>query len=327
MIDATVRQAVEKVFDYQPLTRSDVLALYKVAPYSLESYYIQWAAHTIVHEASHGKAYLFGQIGLDANPCPGNCDYCSFAAQNYPWKDKAELPLDIILEYCRVFSENGMHLISLMVTANYDFDQYVNVVSAVRRYIHPNIALMCNLGDFGPEEAEQLKAAGADIIYHAVRIGEGVITGLTPEMRRRTIRSSMDAGLHVASGIDPMYREADRNEVAERSLEIAALNPVFTGVCTLIQVEGTKMADCETLTAEERRIAGAACHLAMGRGKTAFSGNVRWIDAGANPRGIQLLVGEDRIKKEIAQAIQDLTANEWQMADRSQKIWEIYSQR
>lgn len=326
MVDAAVRQAVEKVFAREPLTKAEVLTLYAVKPWSLESYYIQWAAQAIVREASHGNAYLFGQIGLDANPCPGNCDYCSFAAQSYPWHDKAELPLEVILEYCRIFSENGVHLISLMVTANYDFEQYAGVVRAVRGHIHPNVTLMCNMGDFGPEEARILKAAGADIVYHAVRIGEGVITGLTPEMRRRTIRSAMDAGMRIASGIDPMYKGSDRGEVAERSLEIASLHPVFTGVCTLIPVEGTKMYGCETLTAEERRIAGAACHLTMGRGNTAFSGNVRWIDAGANPRGTELLAGADRVKREIAAAERELLANDWHMAERTGKIWDVYSE-
>ena len=325
MVDAAVRRAVEKVFAREALTTADVRALYRVPPYSLESYYIQWAAHTIIHEASHGQGYLFAQLGLDATPCPGNCQYCSFAAQNYPWKDKAELPLDTILGYCRLFSDSKVHLISLMVTASYSFHQYVEVVRAVRAQIDPQIALMCNMGDFGPEEAKRLRDAGADIIYHAVRIGEGVITGLAPETRLRTIHAAMDAGLHIASGIDPLYHGADEDEVIQRTLDIAALSPVFTGVCTLVNVPGAKMSDCKTLTAEERRIAGAACHLTMGRGKTAFAGNVRWIDAGANPRGTSLLVGEERIKSDVEQAIGELTANEWRMADHSQKLWEVYS--
>lgn len=325
MVDAAVRQAVEKVFAREALTTADVRALYTVAPYSLESYYIQWAAHTIVREASHGQAYLFAQLGLDATPCPGNCQYCSFAAQNYPWKDKAELPLDTILAYCRLFNDNGAHLISLMVTASYDFNQYVDVVRAVRAQIDPGVSIMCNMGDFGPGQAKQLKAAGADIVYHAVRIGEGVITGLSPETRLRTIHSAMDAGLQVAVGIDPLYHDADEDEVIQRMLDNAALAPVFTGVCALVNVAGTKMANAKTITAEKRRVAGAACHLTMGRGKTAFAGNVRWIDAGANPRGTKLLTGEDRIKADFEQAVQDLIANEWQMADRSQKLGEIYS--
>ncbi len=325
MISDSVKNIVTKVFDRQALDHDEVKLLYTLPSYSPDSYHIQWAAHAILQEASKGQGYIFGQIGLDANPCPGNCVFCSFAACNSPWTDKAELPKDVVVEYARIFNEGGVHLLSLMVSANYDFDQLVDIIAAVRKVIYPKVALMVNMGDFDAPEAEKLKAAGADIVYHAVRVGEGVLTAISPQRRWDTIKAAQGAGLLVASGIEPLYHGSDIDEIAQRSLEVAALPPVFTGVCDLICVEGTQMADCSSITAEEKRIARAACHLTMGRGKTAFGENVRWVDAGANPRMTKMLVGEDRIKQDIERAKADLIANEWRIAERDAAVWEVYN--
>ena len=326
MVSTAVQHIVEKVFAGQPLTHEEVRQMYTAAPHSEDSDYLHRAAYTMIREASRGNGYLFAQIGMDANPCPGNCQFCSFAACNTPWKDRAEVPLEVVTEYAQLFSDNGVHLISLMVTAGYRFGQLLDAVRSVRRVIDPHVALMVNMGDFGPEEAKQLKAAGADIIYHAVRVGEGVITGIPVEVRRATIWAAREAGILVASGIEPLYHGSSMEEIVARTLEVAALGPVFTGVCDLICVKGTKMEHCSTITAEEKRIARAACHLAMGRGRSAFGSNVRWVDAGTNPRMTKMLTGADRIRADIRRACQDLISNEWTIAPRDRAIWKIYDE-
>ena len=297
----------------------------QVTPYSQESYYLQWAAHELLHDASRGKGLLYSQIGIDANPCPGNCWYCSFAACNNNWSEKAELPLDIILEYSRIFSENGVHMISLMATANYSFDQYIDVVGGVRSVIAPNVAIMVNMGDFGLDEARRLKEAGATAVYHAVRVGEGAITSIDPEVRWATIHAAMGAGLRISSGIEPVYRGVDLSEVVRRMYQVAEIDPVCSGIGELVCVEGTKMASFERMSKEEQRILSSVWQLVAGRGKAPFGGaNTRWIDAGANPRGTEMLVGEDRIKRDIEQARKSLEDNEWVVPDNDIAFCELY---
>ncbi len=315
------------VLDGDPISFDEALALCKtVKPYSRESYYLQWGAHQLLHEASGGYGLIYSQIGLDANPCPGNCWYCSFGVDNNNWDDKAEVPLDVVLEYCRIFNENGVHLISLMTTANYSFDQYIEVLRAVRQVISPNVAIMINIGDFGLDEAQRLKEVGGDVVYHAVRVGEGDITSLDPQRRWGTIHAALDVGLHISSGAEPLYHGVDLNAVVQRMFDVAQLDDLIcSGVGVLVCVEGTKMENYEKITKEERRIFASIWQLVAGKGKAPFGGeNLRWIDAGANPRGTQMLVGEERIKRDIELARKDLVDNEWVVPDQSVPLWDLY---
>lgn len=325
-MDAFVKEVVDRVLSGGKMLPEEALALCEqVKPYSQESYYLQWATHSMMSESSKGLGLLYSQIGIDANPCPGNCWYCSFAAEYNDWEGCAEVPLEAILEYCRIFSENGVHLISLMTTANYDFDQYLEVVSSARKVIAPQVAIMVNTGDFGVSEAKRLKEAGANVVYHAVRVGEGSITSLKPERRWETIRAAMDAGLRISSGVEPMYHGVDLRETVARMFEVAEIDPVCSGVGELVCVEGTKMAHCEKISKEERRILAGVWQLVAGRGKAPFGGlNTRWIDAGANPRGTEMLIGEDRIKADIARCRKELVENEWKVPDNSIPFWELY---
>lgn len=297
----------------------------RVKSYTQESYYLQWAAHELMHEASHGRGLLYSQIGIDANPCPGNCWYCSFAVCNNNWDEKAEVPLDIILEYSRILSESGVHMISLMTTANYSFDQYVDIVRAVRGVIASNVAIMVNTGDFGLGEARRLKEAGATAVYHAIRVGEGAITSIDPEVRWATVHAAMEAGLRISSGVEPVYRGVSLEDVVKRMYQVAELNPVCSGIGELVCVEGTKMASYERMSKEEQCILAAVWQLVAGKGRAPFGGaNTRWIDAGANPRGTEMLVGEDRIKQDVEQARKSLEDNEWAVPSNDLAFCELY---
>lgn len=320
------KNLVDSVVEGGSLAPEDALYLCtETKSYSPESYYLQWGSHELIQRASGGRALLYSQIGIDANPCPGNCWYCSFAAKNNDWKDKAEVPLDQIVEYSRILDDAGVHMISLMTTANYDFQQYLDVISAVRETIKPNVGIMVNTGDFDYDQAVKLKEAGGDIVYHAVRVGEGKITSIPLEKRWDTVHAAIDAGLRISSGIEPMYHGADIEEAVQRMYQIAELDPICSGIGELVCVEGTPMENYENITKEERRILDSVWHLVAGLGKQPYGGmNTRWIDAGANPRGTEMLVGEERIRSDVERARAELVANEWTVPSQDTPFWKLY---
>ena len=324
-VDPFVEEAVLGVLSGESLKPEVARRLCDVAPYSAESYCLQWGTHQLLHEASGGRGLVYAQIGLDAKPCAGNCLYCSFAACNSSWRDDEDVPLDLILDYSRILEENGVHLISLMTTMGFDFERYLEIVAAVRERISPDIAVMSNIGDFDDGQARRLKGVGVDMVYHAVRVGEGVITSLDPEVRWSTLRSAVRAGMRVSSGVEPLYQGVDKDAVVERMFQIRDFDPVCSGVGELVSVPGTKMASCVTVTKEQRRIFQSVWQLVAGRRKAPFGGeNIKWVDAGTTPRRPTMFADREQLVRDIAAARAFLMRNEWDVPARPLPFWKIY---
>ena len=62
--------------------RDELVRLMDVSEFSLDAYYIKWAADRRRRELCDNTAEVHAQIGIDANPCSKNCLFCSFAAVN-----------------------------------------------------------------------------------------------------------------------------------------------------------------------------------------------------------------------------------------------------
>ena len=323
-VDQTIIDIIDGAVEGH-ITPEDARKLLDIEPFSTESAYLQACARQLTFASSGGRALIYSQIGIDANPCPGNCAYCSFAVINNDWSDLAELSLDEILAYVSTLKEAGVHLVSLMTTANYDFEKYVQVVSAVREALGPEIAIMLNYGDMDLDQARRLKEAGGTIVYHAIRVGEGVITELDPAVRWATLDASIEAGLIPSSGVGPLYRGIDKDAVIERMFQLKDYDLICSGVTELHAVPGTSMEDCVPVNAEEKRIYACVWELVAGPGKAPFGGqNTRWIDAGANPRGLVELANErGRILDEAARYRKELKREGWTVPETG-AFWELY---
>jgi biotin synthase len=315
-IDANVRQAVEAALANERLERDQIHRLYAVKPYSPEAYLMQWAAHRVLREASDGRGIIYAQLGIDAQPCAGNCGFCSFAIDSTDaWREARILDLDAILEFCEAFDEGGAHLISIMTTASYDFERYLKIIAAIRERINPAIMLLANIGDFDFVQAVALRQAGIDVVYHAVRVGEGKITALDPAQRFATLQAAKDAGLILMGGVEPIYADQDEDEVIDRMLEVASEKLICTGLGALRPVKGTPMADYRCLSAPRFNVLANLFRLLVGT-RTPFGGeNSRWCDGGTNPRSNVMFPGKKTIATSIASLKADLESREWIVPD------------
>jgi biotin synthase len=311
----TVTALIDKALAGERLRREDVERLFAIDPYSKEAYYLQWASHQVAYSASGGKGLLYAQLGLDANPCPGNCDFCSFAASatDKAWDEERALsPIDI-LRYCKAFSEGGAHLISLMTTAGYSLARFCEIAAAVRGVVHPNILLMANIGDFGPEDACALKEAGIDVVYHAVRIGEGTITSISAEDRYRTIEATRAAGLVLMSGVEPLYAGQDATAVIDRMMEVSDWDLICSGIGTLRTVRGTKMQGFRPLGNRRLTVLSALFRLVAGAHIPYGSENTRWCDGGTNPRDNHMFPGDEAIAASMEALRRELEDDGWRV--------------
>ena len=304
---------VDKAVAGGRLERIEVELFYALDDYSPEAYYLHWGAHEIAWQAASGQAAIYAQIGIDAQPCPGGCHYCSFARINSSFEDAAVLPLDTVLAYCQAFSDAGVHLVSLMTTAGFAFADFLEIAREARRLVGSDVALMANIGDFDLAAAKQLRKAGIDIIYHAIRIGEGTITAISEERRRATIQATYGAGLQFMSGVEPVYQGQDAAQVIDRMIEVAGWPLICSGIGPLRAVKGTRMAEAKCLSAPRYRLLSSLFRLMAGTHIPFGGENTRWCNAGTNPRDTVMFPGAESIQTSVAAARQDLQDHGWQV--------------
>jgi biotin synthase len=185
------------------------------------------AADTLTRRRFGDRGEIYGTIGVNLWPCPKSCAFCSFGANWNLVDSSAEFTLEQVVSIAQSLEDNGVNAIFLMTTADYPFDRYVDIAKAVRGAVSTRMPLIANIGDFGPDEAEDLVEAGFQAVYHVLRLGEGKDTSISAEERLRTIKSARNAGLHLSYCVEPIGPEHSPEElVAEmfRGKQFGAVN-------------------------------------------------------------------------------------------------------
>mgnify|MGYP004681241261 FL=1 len=318
MIDREVERIVDSAVAGKLATRDDLLFLMRFAADSPEAAYVRWGSDVIGRKAARNTGKIYAQIGLDATPCPENCAFCTLSARNSKTTGRAEVPDADIVDYTRVFDEAGVHLISLMATAAYDFDHFLQVVRLVRSAISPSMPIMANIGDITFEQAKRLKDAGVQVFYHANRLGEGKITGISPARRMATIEAAREAGLALMSAVEPVYEGVSDEDVANKMLEVIKLRPICAGVGVLTAVPGTAMENAEPISRRRGMFLASVMRLAAGTSipNGCGCGNAVWTDAGTNPRGRNLSADPDFLRRDVKRLRKQLIRDEWIVPDR-----------
>ena len=301
----------------------EAVSLLEVQPGTDQARVLERAEELLSRRANGGLGYVYGQIGIDANPCPGNCHFCSFALCNRDDREVREASFDQVAHVSELFAREGVHLISVMSSAAYRFDRYLELIALIRATIGDDVAIMANTRDLAPSEAEALAQAGADCIYHAVRIGEGTITGLDEERRWETLRNARAAGLDVSTAVGPLYRSEPAGSpyfqpkglIAKRMAQAVEWNPLCSGVTGLHAVPGTKMQHVAPWPNERMRVlAGVYQLIARDTVKHGGYRSIRWVDAGLDPRERGYGSHDERLVKRIRGLYADLEADGWRVA-------------
>ena len=294
-VSKKVYELVEKALEGNGLSYEEMEYLYGVDPLSRESYFIRWAAHKMSTEATNGKAQIHAQIGLNGSPCGKNCKFCSFAVCNGLVKEKMELSSDDVKYYCDEYMEAGANLILMLTTASYKFEKILEMAQVARSVISDDMPLLINTGDMTLEQAKQIKSAGINGCYHAVRLREGVDTGIPVENRLETFKNIHEAGLTLSTCVEPVGPEHSAHEIAEASKLCMENGAMSAGVGRRITVEGTQVFERGEISDMQNSLYVAvyglttgfkpALNCAVSSAISAVSGgNLCWAEVGANPR-------------------------------------------
>ncbi|WP_353094710.1 radical SAM protein [Tissierella praeacuta] len=332
LLNMEIYEIVEKALAGNKLTREEIIKLYSVDCFSKESYYIQWAGRKMSMEASGGIAEIHSQIGLDANPCPMNCQFCSFAVCNKLRTQKMETPLEDIIEYAKIYEYDGANLILLLTTANYEFEKLLEVVSEVRNVISKDLPLLANTADMTLKQAEQLKKEGVNGVYHAIRLREGIVTNISVEERLKTIDNIKKSGLELCTCVEPIGPEHTPEELADSTLLSIDIDPVFSGAGKRIAVPGTMLAQEGMISEVKGALYVAIYRLAAGRKNrlncsghsmlTANAGaNIAWSEVGTNPRDLKDKTEYGGRGQSIESAKKVFSNTEWKVLEGPSPDW------
>ena len=301
-----INDLIKKSQDGEMLSHTELVYILDLSPDSPESYLVMSEANRISKDLSRGHGEVHAQLALNLAPCQSNCLFCSFAQINNVFKEEIRLEPEQAIAYAKQFESDGANAVFLMTTANYPFEQFLEISQEIRRNLKLETTLVANVGDQSYENAKKLKDSGFVGVYHALRLREGTDTSLTPEKRKKSIQNFQDAGLEIGTCVEPVGPEHTNTEIAEMIEFTASFNPAYSGAARRIAIPDTQMASRGMIN--ELRMAQVVAVTRLGMPRTvigncthepctlgaAAGANLFWAEVGANPRDVEEKTEEGR---------------------------------
>ena len=285
--------------DGVPLERDEALQLVHLDLESRETYALMEAANHLSRATFYDKGEMHFHIGLNVEPCPMDCAFCSLTRRAGLFTEAIEFPEADILAWARQGAAQGADALNLMTTGSYPLSRLLEVGRWLRREV--DVPLVANTRDLNHAEAEQLLAAGFVGCYHAVRLGEGTDTPFRPERRIQTIRVLREVGLKWMNCVEPVGPEHTAGEMVDLMLLARREGATYSGVMRRINFPGSPKEPLGMIS--ERRMAQlvAVSRLVMGDTVRAHCTH--------EPHSLSLVAGANLFFPEVGSSPRDLTAD------------------
>jgi biotin synthase len=243
-MDKHAAEILGRALEGAPPTRDECVYLLGFDEASPEATFTRGAANDVVRAKTDNTGVLFGQIGLELYPCEADCEFCAFGKSHTGFTDKITLDDETIRQKAHDFTKDGdLYCLWLMTMDKYDADYYLNALKVAREACPPQTLLYTNVGDTDYETFVRMKEAGADGVYHVIRLGEGVYTTISPEKRRETMANAERAGLKLQDCLEPIGTEHGPEELVDHIFETIEKGFDTAGVMKRTPVPGTRFND------------------------------------------------------------------------------------
>lgn len=305
-ISEAVREILAQGADFAGISRDQALTLMRLAVHSKEAYALMETADRMSRQRFAEKGERHFHIGLNVEPCPVDCRFCSLTRSAGIFTEKVDFSEEEILAWARHGEAEGADGINLMTTGTYPFSRLLEVGRLLSRTV--SVPLVANARDINHREGEQLLDAGFSGFYHAVRLGEGKDTPLKPERRIRTIQVLADVGLRWMNCVEPVGPEHTAEEIVELMFLARKHGAIYSGVMRRINFPGSPMEKYGMITELEMAKMVAVSRLVMGDVPKAHcthephaaslmaGANLFFPEVGSNPRDGAADTGKGRGK-------------------------------
>ena len=259
-----------------------------------ETYALLQTANEMTRQQFGNKGENHFHIGVNIEPCPFNCRFCSLTKTVGLFTEKVEFPLEKVVSWAKLGEEEGADALNVMTTGTYPFRKLLDLA----RHLKASVCtpLVANTRDLTHQEGEQLLDAGFVGAYHAVRLGEGRDTPFSVERRIRTIQVLKDVGLKWMNCVEPVGPEHEPAEIVDLMFLAREYGATYSGIMRRINFPGSPMAAHGMITELEMARMLAVSRLVMGDVPSAHcshepheisllaGGNLFFPEVGSNPR-------------------------------------------
>ena len=303
-LEPRIVEILKKASDRVPINREETLTLMQVQLHTKECYALMETANRMSRSQFGNKGENHYHIGLNVEPCPMDCLFCSLTHKVGIFKAKIEFPMDQVIAWARQAEEQGADGLNLMTTGTYPFERLLEVGRLLQK--ETRVPLVANTRDINHREGEALLDAGFAGAYHAVRLGEGRDTPFKREKRIRTIQVFRDVGLLWMNCVEPVGPEHSADEIVDLMLLARDNGAAYSGVMRRINFPGSPMERFGMISELEMARLVAISRLVMGDVPNAHcthephaaslmaGANLFFPEVGASPRDGQADTGKGR---------------------------------
>ncbi|SLM31810.1 Radical SAM domain protein [Desulfamplus magnetovallimortis] len=281
-IESRVEYILEKAED-DGINRSEAEILFNLDLRSKETCALMETADRLSRQTFGEKGENHLHIGINLEPCPLNCEFCSLAKKAGIFRDSVEFDKEQIVRWANMGEERGADALNLMTTGTYPFQSLLEIGKYLGKTV--KVPLVANTRDITHHEGEMLLDAGFVGAYHAVRLGEGRDTPLKREKRVQTIRVFKDVGLKWMNCIEPVGPEHSMEEILDLMFLAKDYGATYSGVMRRVNFPGSPMEKYGMITEYEMAKLVAVSRLVMGRVPSAHcthEPHTASLNAGAN---------------------------------------------
>lgn len=234
-----VESSIMKAMDGKLLDKQDIVNLLELPSKSQEVKLLGALARSISKSVADNRGKIWAAIGLDYASCKMNCSFCSLGEEWNSTRKYYELEEDEVMKITEAFIENGVNWLVIRTTEFYDFDKLIYYARKIKNILPEDVVFTVNTGDDNSRRSKELKDAGFDMVYQAIRLREGVDTDFSIDDRRETLGKITDSGMILSQYLEPIGPEHTSEEIAERILAIVEEKTTVAGVMKRVSVKGT----------------------------------------------------------------------------------------
>lgn len=298
-IDPKIERILEKGKDLEGLDEGEAKALLSLPLGTREVYALMETANRISRQGFGGKGENHFHLGLNAEPCPLNCKFCSLAQHAGIYIDPIEFPTEKVVQWARIAESKSADALNIMTTGTYSFDRLLGIGRLLSQEVRT--PLVANTRDINHKEGEALLSAGFVGAYHAVRLGEGIDTPFKVEKRIRTISVLKDVGLLWMNCVEPVGPEHDLEEIAHLMVLAREYEATYSGVMRRINFPGSPFERVGMISELELARMVAVSRLVMGSVPRAHCTH--------EPHSASLLAGANLLFPEVGSSPRDARAD------------------
>jgi biotin synthase len=237
-------------------------------------------------------------LSIKTGACPEDCAYCPQSVRFDTGLDTQELlELEDVAARAHAAKQSGATRFCMGAAYRSPKPKDLRKVLAMIRAVKSlGMETCATLGMLGPEQAQELKAAGLDYYNHNLDTSPGyyekIISTRTYQDRLDTLEAVRSAGLNVCcGGIVGMGEEPEDRAELLHILATLPEHPQSVPINQLVRVAGTPLADSAALdpfdfvrTIAVARILMPRCHVRLSAGRSEMSDELQALCfmAGAN---------------------------------------------